>query len=284
MTYTIGSGHGRMWKNSLDTVTIPVVGALRYSDEVHTIAKGVKRGKGIRKGMGKLSGKWIKANEAMSDLSRSYQKQIAGTDMVWLQNGVKFDGINAGRLIEAKANYKNFVNKKTGRFYDWFNGQDSLIDQAMRQIDAADGAPIDWYFMDETSMNATKKLFSEEGINGINFILTIEIVLWRCKMKTFTLVMWAKPRVESADNTVKRVYKVLEALKRYGEEVAPNYITARRKRDTIEFSLEENSIREVLLKKTKKEGNNKFSDLGCTISFFSSMNDDESCGIRMKVV
>lgn len=41
--------------------------------------------------------------------------------------------------------------------------------------------------------------------------------------------MWAKPRVESADNTVKRVYKVLEALKRYGEEVAPNYITARRK-------------------------------------------------------
>ncbi len=26
----------------------------------------------------------------------------------------------------------------------------------MRQIDAADGAPIDWYFMDETSMNATK--------------------------------------------------------------------------------------------------------------------------------
>ena len=75
---------------------------LRYSDEVHTIAKGVKRGKGIRKGMGKLSGKWIKANEAMSDLSRSYQKQIAGTDMVWLQNGVKFDGINAGRLIEAR--------------------------------------------------------------------------------------------------------------------------------------------------------------------------------------
>ena len=99
----------------------------------------------------------------MSDLSRAYQKQIAGTDMVWLQNGVKFDGFNAGRLVEAKANYKNFVNKKTGRFYDWFNGQDSLIDQAIRQINASDGAPIDWYFMDETSMNATKKLFSSEG-------------------------------------------------------------------------------------------------------------------------
>ena len=40
----------------------------------------------------------------------------------------------------------------------------------MRQINAADDMPIDWYFMDDISINATKILFAEEGIDGINFI------------------------------------------------------------------------------------------------------------------
>ncbi len=112
----------------------------------------------------------VKANEAMSDLSRAYKKQIAGTDMIWLQNGVKFDGFSAEKLIEAKANYKNFVNIKIGRFYDWFIGQDGLIDQTMHQIKAADGTPIDWYFMDKTSMDATKKHFrKKELVVSISF-------------------------------------------------------------------------------------------------------------------
>lgn len=95
--------------------------------------------------------------------------------------------------------------------------------------------------------------------------------------------MWAKPRVESLDNIVKRVYKVLEALKEYGSEFAPNYLPARRKRDVTAFSLEEQSIRELLRKNTNKEGNKEFPDLGCTIGFFSSMDDDESCDISMTV-
>ncbi len=160
------------WKHAGQTgidmlALVPIIGAFKYSDEAGTLLKSVNKTDDLIH----ASGKWVKTNEAMSDLSKTYQKQIAGTDMVWLQNGVKFDGFKTGRLIEAKANYKNFINKTTGRFYDWFNGQDSLIDQAIRQINAADGMPIDWYFMDEISMNATKKLFSEEGISGINFIL-----------------------------------------------------------------------------------------------------------------
>lgn len=107
----------------------------------------------------------------MSDASRAYQKQITGKEgQAFLQNGVKFDGENNGTLIEAKGSYNNFVNKKTGEFYDWFNGQNSLADQANRQIAASKGAQINWYFSDQSSMNATKSLFQTQGIKGINYI------------------------------------------------------------------------------------------------------------------
>ena len=35
--------------------------------------------------MRKLSGKWIAAKESMNDASRAYQKQITGTNQVWMQ-------------------------------------------------------------------------------------------------------------------------------------------------------------------------------------------------------
>lgn len=107
----------------------------------------------------------------MSDASRAYQKQITGREgEAFIQNGVKFDGVSNGTLIEAKGTYNNFINKKTGDFYDWFKGKDSLIDQANRQIRASEGAPINWYFSEEATMNATKGLFQSEGVKGINFI------------------------------------------------------------------------------------------------------------------
>ena len=118
-----------------------------------------------------VNGKWVQVSENMSDASRAYQRQITGTDKVWLQNSVKFDGIKDGVLIEAKGNYVNFVNKNTGKYQDWFTGKESLVDQANRQIRASEGLPINWYFADEVSLKATQRFFQEKGISGINFIL-----------------------------------------------------------------------------------------------------------------
>ena len=57
----------------------------------------------------------------MSDFSRAYQKQITGQEgMGWVQNGVKFDGMRDGVLLDAKGKYAQFINKNTGEFYDWF--------------------------------------------------------------------------------------------------------------------------------------------------------------------
>lgn len=118
----------------------------------------------------RLTGKWITTNESMSEISREYQKFITGTDKVWLENGVKFDGMSNGTLVDAKAKYGQFVNKNTGQFYYWFEGAEELVKQAQRQINASNGATINWYFMDQPSLNATKALFKQEGISGINLI------------------------------------------------------------------------------------------------------------------
>jgi RHS repeat-associated protein len=122
----------------------------------------------------RLSGKWSKVNESMSDASRSYQTQITGKEgEVWLQNGVKFDGISEnGVLLDAKGKYAQFVDKETGEFKSWFSGRKSLVDEARRQINASEGAAIRWHFAEESAMNATKALFRDEGITGIEFVHT----------------------------------------------------------------------------------------------------------------
>lgn len=113
------------------------------------------------------AGQWIEANESMSPSSRAYQKFITGTDKVFSRYGVKFDGAEGDTLIEAKGSYSSFVNSSTGRFFGWFKGSKGLVDQANRQIVAADGAPIKWYFADQKSLNATQTLFKQNGVNGI---------------------------------------------------------------------------------------------------------------------
>ncbi|MCL2882233.1 MAG: Tox-REase-5 domain-containing protein [Coriobacteriia bacterium] len=119
-----------------------------------------------------LSGSWQAVNESMSDLSRAYQTQITGVaGESWVENGVKFDGIVDGTLIDAKGDYSHFIDGNGG-FKDWFTntGAQSLIDQANRQLAAANGTPINWYFMNQGDLDAVRNLFAREGITWIKFI------------------------------------------------------------------------------------------------------------------
>lgn len=56
----------------------------------------------------------------MSDFSRNYQPQIAGQEgKVWYQDGVKFDGMKDGILLDAKGKHAQFIDKNIGGFYSW---------------------------------------------------------------------------------------------------------------------------------------------------------------------
>lgn len=118
------------------------------------------------------AGKWVSESTAgWSGRAKFFQETITGVRAgnAFEVNGVKFDGLVNGVLVEAKSSYDGFVNK-SGQFSDWFTGKADLIDQARRQIGAADGAKIEWHFATEKSMNATKDLFAKEGIEGIEFV------------------------------------------------------------------------------------------------------------------
>ena len=119
-------------------------------------------------------GKWVVTTENMSDAAASYQRFITGkpSNQSFLFNGVKFDGIIDGTLLDAKSGYLNFVDKTTGDFYAWFNGSQGLINQALRQMEAAKGNPIEWHFENKVIRDAVQKLFDKHGISGITLNYT----------------------------------------------------------------------------------------------------------------
>ena len=135
-------------------------------------AEAMERGRvSSKSGTSTLSGQWQAVNESMSDFSRAYQKQITGQEgMAWVQNGIKFDGMKDGVLLDAKGKYSQFIDKNTEDFYEWFSGKESLIAEARRQIDASEGAKIQWYFAEEESLNVVQDLFIDKGITEIELI------------------------------------------------------------------------------------------------------------------
>lgn len=111
----------------------------------------------------------------MSRRAAEYQTKITGmpASHVHELNGVKFDGFKDGVLLEAKGlGYANFV--KNGKFAKWWEetGAKQLVQQARNQKRAANGVPIQWHFAEEVAANATRKLFSDNNIKGIEIIVT----------------------------------------------------------------------------------------------------------------
>ncbi len=119
-------------------------------------------------------GQWRTVNEAMSARARAYQQQITGrAGESYVVNGVKFDGVNAGGLVDAKGpGYATFV--RNGEFRGFFQGQRALLEQARRQVAAANGAPITWHVAEADAVSAIRNLFAnaKPPITGITVVHT----------------------------------------------------------------------------------------------------------------
>ncbi|MGW1199545.1 polymorphic toxin-type HINT domain-containing protein [Streptomyces sp. NPDC002536] len=118
-------------------------------------------------------GNWGTVNEAMSERAAEYQAKVTGVPngFGYKVNGVKFDGFRDGVLLDAKGpGYATFT--KDGRFRSWYNGADSLADQAQRQLNAAGGKSITWHVAEGDAVTAMRNLFADRGITGINIVHT----------------------------------------------------------------------------------------------------------------
>lgn len=98
-----------------------------------------------------------------------------------------------------------------------------------------------------------------------------------------SLILWAKAANEDFQVSLNKAYDLLLVLKEFGPELSPNYITAKRKRDSQRFDWNIKTIQELLQKGINKEGKTIFPDLGYRVSFFSSLKEDDSAGISMTV-
>ncbi len=120
-------------------------------------------------------GLWMAENTDPGDRSWVYQGYVTGRPgEAFEHNGVRFDGVADSALLEAKGYYRDFIDPKTGDFYDWYYASDSgvedLISQAKRQVQAAEGAPIEWHFNEEDVMDLVSQLFKNEGLRGIKLV------------------------------------------------------------------------------------------------------------------
>ncbi|TSE08328.1 Tox-REase-5 domain-containing protein [Aquimarina algiphila] len=116
-------------------------------------------------------GSWKVVNESMSEAAKRYQEFISGRkwNESFILDDIKFDALKNGVLGDAKSGLRNFVDPNTGQFKPFFQGAQSLIDQAKRQTRAAQGNPIEWHFQYEEVRKATELLFN--GIDDIKIIL-----------------------------------------------------------------------------------------------------------------
>jgi hypothetical protein len=116
-------------------------------------------------------GAWVEKNRSMSERAETYQAYVTGTiGQEFSYNDVDFDGFNGNALLDAKEHYEDFIEPSTGDWEWWFTGDKEMVNRARRQVEAAQGAPIEWHFNEKVPAQRVKKLFSDKGIEGIEVI------------------------------------------------------------------------------------------------------------------
>ncbi len=77
---------------------------------------------------------------------------------------VEFDGYLDGTLLDAKGpNYAWMVRE--GEFRQGFNVRTEAVRQAQRQLDAADGVPVQWHVAEPEAAQAFRNLFADAGLD-----------------------------------------------------------------------------------------------------------------------
>lgn len=119
-------------------------------------------------------GAWGPSHESFTGLSKAYQEFVTGRSIAdaYIVEGptraVKFDDFLNGVLIDAKADYQQFVDK--GVWDTWFQGDSKFLKQAIDQSAAVGDTPIQWVFMQREMADRIRTLLLENGFTNINVV------------------------------------------------------------------------------------------------------------------
>ncbi len=99
-----------------------------------------------------------------------------------------------------------------------------------------------------------------------------------------SIILWRKAEQEnkSFEEISKDAYDVLNLFQYYPQDLRPNYMTVKTKKDIEIFDWNYKNFCEQLKKGINREGDVMFKELGYSISFFSSTDEKNSCNISMR--
>lgn len=98
-----------------------------------------------------------------------------------------------------------------------------------------------------------------------------------------SIILWRKAEKEdkSFEDISKEAYQVLSLFQYCPQELRPNYLTGKTRKDIKKFDWNYVNFSEQLKKRVNKEDKVVFKELGYSISFFSSMDEINSCTFSM---
>ena len=100
-----------------------------------------------------------------------------------------------------------------------------------------------------------------------------------------SIILWRKAEKmeKSFEQISKEAFEVLNIFQEYSQELRPNYLTAKTKKQVKEFDWNYKNFSEQLKTGINKENDRIFKELGYSISFFSSMDEKNSSAFSMTV-
>lgn len=98
-----------------------------------------------------------------------------------------------------------------------------------------------------------------------------------------SIILWknAYEKSKSFEDIAKESFELLKLLQKYPVNFQPIYLSEKIKKESVLFDWNFNNFKLLLEKSVNKEGQTVFYDLGYTLSFFSSFDDEESCSIKI---
>lgn len=97
------------------------------------------------------------------------------------------------------------------------------------------------------------------------------------------IILWKK--AERKDKTfeeiAKEAYRVLFLFQDFPQALRPNYLTAKNKKESKAFDWNYENFSHMLKKGINKESEKTFENLGYSLSFFSCMDEQDSCAFQI---
>lgn len=98
-----------------------------------------------------------------------------------------------------------------------------------------------------------------------------------------SIILWkkAEEKDKGFEEISEEIYRALDLFQTCPMILRPNYLTGVSRRDIKEFSWNLPNFRAVLKNGVNKEGDTLFEHLGYSASFFSSMDEQDSCAFEI---